>query len=101
MDRYKFTRIIKSKDTGNRVYKSTFYPNIRIGNVDKFVYPIDGDRFENLAYRYYGDATLWWIIAQANNIRDGSFGLKPDKQIRIPMEISKILKDFRKINEEL
>ena len=101
MDRYKFTRIIKSKDTGNRVYKSTFYPKIKIENTDKFVYPIDGDRLESLAHRYYGDSTLWWIIAQANNIRDGSFGLKPDKQIRIPMEIAKILKDFRTINEEL
>ena len=30
MDRYKFTKIVKSKDTGNRVYKSTFYPKIRI-----------------------------------------------------------------------
>ena len=101
MDRYKFTRIIKSKDTGNRVYKSTFYPKIRIENTDKFVYPIDGDRLENLAHRYYGDSTLWWIIAQANKIRDGSFGLKPDEIIRVPMEISKILKDFRTMNEEL
>ena len=91
MDRYKFTRIIKSKDTGNRVYKSTFYPKIKIENTDKFVYPIDGDRLENVAHRYYGDATLWWIIAQANNIRDGSFGLKPDKQIRIPIDIDPII----------
>ena len=101
MDRYKFTKIVKSKDTGNRVYKSTFYPKIRIENTDKFVYPIDGDRLENLAHRYYGDSTLWWIIAQANKIRDGSFGLKPDEIIRVPMEISKILKDFRTMNEEL
>ena len=101
MGRYKFTKIVKSKDTGNRVYKSTFYPKIRIENTDKFVYPIDGDRLENLAHRYYGDSTLWWIIAQANKIRDGSFGLKPDEIIRVPMEISKILKDFRTINEEL
>ena len=97
MDRYKFTKIINNKNTGNRVYKSTFYPKIRIGNADKFVYPIDGDRFENLAHRYYGDATLWWIIAQANNIRDGSFGLKPDEQIRIPMDTQPILDKLKEM----
>ena len=101
MSRYQYTGIKIDKHTGNRVMKTTLYPEIRIADGDRFVYPLDGDRLENLAYRYYGDSTLWWIIAQANNIRDGSFGLKPDKQIRIPMEISKILKDFRKINEEL
>lgn len=25
-----------------------------------------GDRFDLLAYRYYGDPTLWWLIADAN-----------------------------------
>ena len=98
MSRYKFTGKKIDKYTGNRVQKITLYPEIRIGDGDQFVYPIDGDRFENLAHRYYGDATLWWIIAQANNIRDGSFGLKPDKQIRIPMEIAKILKDLSLIH---
>ena len=98
MDRYKFTRIIKSKDTGNRVYKSTFYPKIKIENTDKFVYPIDGDRLENVAHRYYGDATLWWIIAQANNIRDGSFGLKPDKQIRIPIDVEPIVNELKRMS---
>ena len=101
MSRYKFTGIKIDKNTGNRVFKATLYPTIRFNDGDKFIFPIDGERLETLAYRYYKDTTLWWIIAQANNIRDGSFGLKPDKQIRIPMEIAKILKDFRTINEEL
>ena len=100
MDRYKFTKIINNKNTGNRVYKSTFYPKIRIGNVDKFVYPIDGDRLENVAHRYYGDSTLWWVIAQANNIRDGSFGLKPDEKLRIPSNVPQIIQDLQAINED-
>jgi hypothetical protein len=28
----------------------------------------DGDRIDVLAYHYFGDATLWWIIADRNDI---------------------------------
>jgi hypothetical protein len=101
MSRYDFTGIKKDKSTGNRVLKSTLYPEVKIEDGDQFVYPIDGDRVENIAYRYYGDSTLWWIIAKANGIRDGSFGLKPDEKIRIPGNIPQIMSDLRAINEDL
>jgi|TARA_Y100000310_G_scaffold225261_1_gene227295 hypothetical protein len=101
MSRYKFTGKKIDKYTGNRVQKTTLYPEIRIGDGDQFVYPIDGDRLENLAYRYYGDSTLWWIIAQANKIRDGSFGLKPDEKLRIPRNVPQIVQDLQAINEDV
>lgn len=28
---------------------------------------VQGDRLDLLAYRYYGDASKWWIIADANH----------------------------------
>jgi hypothetical protein len=101
MSRYNFTGIKEDKSTGNRVLKSTLYPIIKIEDSDQFIYPIDGDRVENIAYRYYGDSTLWWIIAKANGIRDGSFGLKPDEKIRIPGNVPQIMSDLRAINEDL
>ncbi|MBC8428393.1 hypothetical protein H8D04_00775 [bacterium] len=101
MSRYKFTGIKIDKDTGNRVLKTTLYPEIKINDGDKFVYPIDGDRLENVAYRYYGDTTLWWIIAKANSIRDGSFSLKPDEKLRIPGNVPQIISDLRSINEDI
>ena len=100
MSRYRFTGIKIDKDTGNRVMKTTLYPEIRINNGDRFVYPIDGDRLESLAHRYYGDSTLWWIIAKANDIRDGSFALKPDEKLRIPGNVSQVISDLRSINED-
>jgi hypothetical protein len=100
MSRYRFTGIKIDKVTGNRVMKTTLYPEIRINDGDIFVYPIDGDRLESLAHRYYGDSTLWWIIAKANNIRDGSFGLKPDEKLRIPGNVQQITQDLQKINED-
>ena len=101
MIRYRFTGTKIDKDTGNRVMKTTLYPEIKINDGDVFVYPIDGDRLENLAYRYYGDSTLWWIIAKANGIRDGSFGLKPDEKLRIPGSVPQIVSDLRAINEDM
>ena len=100
MSRYRFTGIKIDKDTGNRVQKITLYPEIRINDGDIFVYPIDGDRLESLAHRYYGDSTLWWIIAKANNIRDGSFGLPPAEKLRIPGNVQQITQDLQKINED-
>ena len=101
MSRYQYTGIKIDKHTGNRVMKTTLYPEIRIADGDQFVYPLDGDRLENLAYRYYGDSTLWWIIAKANDIRDGSFGFKADVKIRIPSNVPRIINDLRIINNEI
>jgi len=100
MSRYRFTGIKIDKDTGNRVQKITLYPEIRINDGDQFVYPLDGDRLESLAQRYYGDSTLWWIIAKANNIRDGSFGLPPAEKLRIPGNVQQITQDLQTINED-
>ena len=95
MSRYRFTGIKIDKDTGNRVMKTTLYPEIKIDNGDRFVYPIDGDRLENLAHRYYGDSSLWWIIAKANGLDAAHIGLEVDNQIRIPMEITPILNKLK------
>tara|TARA_X000001036_G_scaffold141429_1_gene134291 strand:+ start:1250 stop:1564 length:315 start_codon:yes stop_codon:yes gene_type:complete len=100
MSRYKNTVIKNDKVTGNRVYGVTMYPEIPITDQDQFVYPIDGDRLENLAHRYYQDSTLWWVIAQANKLRDGSFALNPSKQYRVPGNIQDILSEFRRLNRE-
>jgi len=32
--------------------------------------PVDGDSFTSLAYRYYGDSRLWWVIAEFNRVVD-------------------------------
>jgi hypothetical protein len=35
---------------------------------DRFHVVTDGDRIDVLAYHYFGDATLWWLIADWNDI---------------------------------
>ena len=90
MARYRNALILRDRD-GKRYYKSTIVRGIPLKDSDKFIFPTDGDRFDTLAQKFYGDSNLWWIIAKANNINDGSIGLKPEKRIRIPVEIQSIL----------
>lgn len=100
MSRYKNTIVKIDKKNGYRVYGVTLYPSIPIQDGDDFIYPYDGERVETLAYKYYQDTSLWWIIAGANNLRDGGFALDPSVEIRIPQNIQPILEEFRRLNEE-
>ncbi len=43
-----------------------------------------GDRFDNLAFRYYRTPTLWWYIAKANGIVDGSMTAPVGTVLKIP-----------------
>ena len=54
----------------------------------------DGDRADTLAYQYYDDASLWWIIASANNIHNAPFGLTDGTILRIPQNYIEILSNF-------
>ena len=88
--RYIYTKKKKNKD-GKRVFAPTIYPKIPIRDSDIFIYPKFGDRLDNLAYKYYNDVSLWWIIAKANELNKGKIGLDPEKKIRIPTQIGDIL----------
>ena len=95
--RYKHTKIKLNKD-GKRVFKPTIYPKIPIRDSDVFIYPRFGDRLDNLAYKYYSDVSLWWIIAKANDLDSAHIGLDVDKQIRIPTEIEPILNQLKELS---
>jgi len=96
MKRYSTTRQ-KIDKSGKRVYSTTYYPQIPISDGDKFIHPVSGDRLDTLAYKYYGDITLWWIIAKANGLK-GKVGVSVGNILRIPGNITIILENFRKIN---
>jgi hypothetical protein len=73
-------------------YKSKFYPNIPLSENDVYVITTIGDRLDNLAYSYYGDATLWWIISVANNnINNGALFPASGTQLRIPTNLNFVL----------
>jgi hypothetical protein len=89
---------MKTRPDGKRVFKPTIYPTIPIEDSDVFIYPKFGDRLDNLAHKYYGDVSLWWIIAKANNLDEAHIGLEVDKQIRIPIDINPILNKLKEMS---
>ena len=44
----------------------------------------EGDRLDNLAFKFYGSSRLWFVIASANNLNNGSMHIPPGTEVRIP-----------------
>lgn len=82
---------------GKRVLRTTKYPKIPIGYNDIYIVASETDYLDSLAYKFYNDSTLWWIIAQANGIK-ASLKAPTGYQIRIPRDIDLILINFRREN---
>ena len=81
MSRYKNTEKRKTED-GKLVYRSTLYENIPVSDNDIYIITQYGDRLDLLAHQFYGDVSLWWYIARANNVF--TFNVPENIQLRIP-----------------
>jgi LysM repeat protein len=92
--RYQRNTIQKLKD-GREVYSTKIYPNIPLRDSDIYIVTQGGDRLDTLAYQYYGDQSLWWIIATANNIHDPSFSVEDGTILRVPQDYLEIINKFR------
>lgn len=87
------------KDEDNKRYSSTtVYPSIEETDNDYYITVTEGDRLDNLAFSFYGDATLWWIITSANNLPGDSLYVSPGTQIRIPFNSSNVVQSFKQFN---
>ena len=85
---------VKTTNDGRRVFRSKIYLNIPLRDDDIYVATETTDRLDTLAYDYYKDASLWWIIAAANNIHNAPYGLKDGTILRIPQNYIEILNNF-------
>jgi hypothetical protein len=100
MDRYNNTPILKTEYTNRPYYKGKSYPNIPLAESDVYVITTVGDRLDSLAYSYYNDSTLWWIISAANdNITKGALYPEPGTQLRIPTDLNTVLNLYEQFNQ--
>ena len=98
MNRYDKT--IQKTSTNVSYIKGRFYPNIPPTEDDFYIITTVGDRLDYLAYRYYGDSELWWVISSANNnITNGFLFPIPGTQLRIPSDISSVLEQVEQFNQ--
>ena len=83
MARYGLTKI--KKDRKKRYYSTTLYDKVPERNDDMYFIAQEGDRCDNLAYKFYGDSELWWFIARVNNLKTNN--IPAGTSIRIPVSI--------------
>ena len=84
---------------GKRFLKQKYYPNIPLSDTDDYIITTIGDRLDSLAYSYYNDSTLWWVIAIANNnVTKGTLFPEPGTQLRIPTNINAVVSLYNQYN---
>ena len=96
-ENYLFTHV-SSLDVENkrRYYDTLLDPTIEKQLDDIYVICSIGERLDLLAYKYYSDATLWWIIAAANpELRKDSLYLEAGVQVRVPRDYQRVLTLFQ------
>lgn len=104
MERYDNNPIIQTTSTVQnpkiiRYRSSTRYPDIPLSENDIYMYTMRGDRLDNLAYQFYQDPTLWWILSVANpDLPNDSLYPTIGYQLRIPSDISQIVDSFIQLN---
>ena len=85
---------------GTQYYGTVTYPEIPQNESDIWVETEFGDRLDSLAYQFYSDVTLYWIIsiANPNKVNMGSLYLPPGDQIRIPTNVVSIVDSYNNLN---
>ena len=113
MNRYDRARTKKVEDKRNRlanefdkrlpIPKRTILKTIRLPLIERkdsdiFIETRMGDRFDLLADEFYGDVSLYWIIARANNLIKGGLGVEPGIRLRIPTDTESVLNEYYQLN---
>ena len=92
---------IKTRKTisGKIGYLPTTYPSVALSNEDYYIIAREQDRMDLLANDFYGDPTLWWVIANANgSLSRDSLTPPIGTQLRIPSNPTPTLSAFKNIN---
>ena len=98
MKRYA-SNAVQTRWDGKQVYMTTIYPPVAPSTTDILITAVQGDYLDTLAFKYYNDSTLWWIIANINNLGKGRLSVPPGTQLRIPTDIVTVLNQFTQLNQ--
>ena len=91
-------QIIDKTESGKRYYPTTIYSQVNPQSSDIYLITVKGDRMDNIAFQYYGDASLWWIIAASNDIPQDSIFIPVGTHLRIPTNTFDIINDYKVLN---
>ena len=82
-NRYRNNLILKDT-SGTRYFGTSVSATYTPDSTDTYIRTQEGDRLDTIAYRFYGDVSLWAIIASANSIGHGTLQLESGLQLVIP-----------------
>jgi nucleoid-associated protein YgaU len=85
--RYRFSsvRLDDFVAPGRRRYTLWKSPEIDLEGADTFVVTdTEVNRVDLIAWKFYGDCSLWWVICYANNIKNAFEELKVGTVLKIP-----------------
>lgn len=83
MSRYLTTTQIKDSN-GKRKASTTIISAPPPSSNDTYIQLSSPERLDILAYKFYGDASLWWLIATANGLGKGTLFTPENRRLRIP-----------------
>ena len=72
---------------GKWSYDTTIYETVPEKNDDMYFIATEGDRCDNLAFRFYGDPDLWWFIAKVNGLK--TMNIQAGTSLRMPTSTEK------------
>jgi hypothetical protein len=96
-NRYNYTSTSNRWD-GKQVYNTLTMPTIPFAADDIYIISQEGMYLDQLAYNYYKDPSLWWVIALANNLGKGRLSVPSGLQLRIPANPTNVISHLKNIN---
>ena len=92
VNRYQSTKSLNDR------YQTTRYPTFPKRSTDLYIISREQDRLDLIATDFYGDSTLWWVIAMANDLPGDSLFTTPGFQLRIPGNLNNAIQEFNALN---
>ena len=80
------------------IYLPTKYPSVVPSNEDFYIITQATDRLDLIASDFFGDSTLWWVVAMANDLPGDSLVPPPGFQLRIPGNLDNAIQEFNALN---
>lgn len=93
--RYQTIPVTRVHGTGSLYYQTNLYPTIQPTDTDYYVITTVEDRLDLLAYDFYQDSDLWWVIASANALPGDSMYPPVGIQLRIPTNLQTVLSNYK------
>ena len=84
--------------SGKVGYLPAIYPSVALSNEDYYIIAREEDRMDLVAEDFFGDSTLWWVIAMANDLPGDTMYPPLGFQLRIPSNASRAINEFNSLN---